>query len=353
MKRRIFVLLLAVLLLGNLALSAAADAYIPPDEGEYFDMCSAYMVNGTCKALNTFLSNFVEMGLAEYSSETTDEELIPAVLKHMELNARYYPKYVKKVTKDGAPYMQITGSHFEERAEHLFGRTISATECPGYDNGKITVSADHYDGPIQVFASVYDCLSLGDELYRVSFDVLRIDKDFSGWYTTAYPNLPWDKLTTLGSGTALVVYGGGKDNDTISTSDFTLVGFEMDAKGIPCMGENLPLGYTEPTEAPTVPEEDILDGGFDIAVEAETEDTPEEGILDGGFDIAVEAETEDAPETPTFRNEKEFEEEEDEEKEPVSDPINITTVLIIILVAAVVLLALLLIVILLVKKKRS
>ena len=329
--RKILALLQSVLLLGSLALSASADAYIPPEPIEGFDMNYAYMENGTCKALNTFISNFAEMGLREFSPDSTDKEVIPAVLKHLELNARFYPKYVKKITRDGDPYMQISGSYFEQRAEFLFGRTISASECPGYQDGKIIVSADHYDGPIQVFASVYGCYPAGDGLYDVSFEVFRIDKDFSGWYTTAYSNLPWDNLTSLGNGNALIAYAGGKTEESISTSDFTLVEFSMDAEGIPCQGANLPEGYVAPTEPPT-----------EAPTEPETE-------------VPTEPVTEEPTEEPSFHNEKEIEpeENEDEEPAPVSGSINITTVLIIILVAAVVLLALLLIVILLVNKKSS
>lgn len=329
--RKILALLLTILLLGSLALSASADAYIPPERVDGFDMNYAYMENGTCKALNTFLSNFAEVGIKEFSSRSTNEEVIPAILKHLELNARFYPKYVKKLTKNGDTYMQISGSYFEQRAEFLFGRTISASECPGYQDGKIIVSADHYDGPISVFASVYGCYPAGEGLYDVYFEVFRIDKDFSGWYTTAYTNLPWDNLTSLGTGNALIAYAGGKTEENISTSDFTLVELSMNVEGIPCQGANLPEGYVAPTEPPT---------------EAPTEEVTE---------APTEAATEEPTEKPTFHIEKELDPEEEEEKEPVSTSgtVNITMVLIIILVAAVVLLALLLIVMLLVKKKSS
>ena len=40
--RKILALLLAVLLLGGLSLSASADAYIPPERVEGFDMNYAY-----------------------------------------------------------------------------------------------------------------------------------------------------------------------------------------------------------------------------------------------------------------------------------------------------------------------
>lgn len=335
MKRKIFALLLAVLLVGNLSLSATADAYIPPEEEVVvgFDMSRAFMKNGTCKALNTYLSNFVEVGLQEYASSDPEDSVIPAVLKHLELNSGYYPKYVKKSTgEDGKPYMRIAGSFFEERAEHLFGKNLSAKDCPGYEDGYIVVSADHFGGPIQVFGSVYDCYHMEGDIYKVYFEAFRIDKDFSGWYSTAHSNLPTEKLTSLGYGHALVRYAGGKTNSNISTSDFSLAEFSMDAEGIPCQGANLPYGYVEPTEPPTEPP-------TEAPTEAETE-------------APTNAPAETEPEKPTLRNEKDDEEEEAFESAD-DTPININNVLIIILVVAVALLALLLIVILLIRKKHS
>ena len=329
MKRKLVALLLALALFAAIPFTAAADAYIPPEPVEGFDMNYAYMENGNCKALNTFLSNFVEMGLAEFSPETYDDELFPAVLKHMELNARYYPKYVKKLTKDGDPYMQISGSHFEERMEHLFGRTVSASQCPGYEDGKIVVSADQYDGPIRGFASVYGCYPAGENLWEVYFEPFRIDTDFSGWYTTAYSNLPWDKITSLGNGYALVQYTGGKTYKSISTSDFTLIEFAMDAENIPCMGANLPYDYAEPTEAPT-------EAPTDAPTEAPTETIPD---------------TPSVPDPTEAKRPSESKPVNKPEKEPEEAGIDITMVLVIILVAAVVLLALVIVIGLLTRKK--
>lgn len=334
MKRRLISLLLVLLLCSVIPLSAAADAYIPPERIDGFDMNYAYMEDGTCKALNVFVSNFAEVGIPAFSEDTPHTHLIAAVLKHLELNAQYYPAYVTQITADdGSPFMRISGEFFEERMEHLFGIYIPATECPGYADGYIEVSADHFGGPIQVFASVYGCYPMGGDVYEVMFDVFRIDTDFSGWYTTAYGNLPWDNLTTLGTGTAIVKYPGGKTNESISTSDFTLLDLQMDVKDLPCRGANVPYGYEEPTEP--------AETAAPTEAEPETEAPTEPSSV---------PETE--PETkPAFRNEKE-EEEEQENPVDADAEISISLVLIILLVVAVVLLALLIIVFLIIKKKQ-
>lgn len=262
MKRKIFALMLAVLMVCTLSLSAAADAYIPPEEPVYgYDILTAHQYNGTCKPLNTFLSNFVEMGLENYYLDTSDEEAIACILKHIELNANYYSGNVSSFTgDDGNTYMRIDGSFFESRMQRLFGRSISAQACPGYEDGYIVVTADHFGGPIEVIANVNSCYEAGGGLYEIFFDVYFIHTDFSGWYTTAYYNLPLDNLTHRGTGRAIISYAGGQTTESISTSHFSLVEWQMDAWGIAGPGDNLPYGYVEetlppeteaPTEAPT------------------------------------------------------------------------------------------------------
>lgn len=253
MKRRILALVLALLLCSAFAVNASADAYIPPSSSPYYDITTAHQENGTCSALNTFLSNFVEVNLQDYTESSDDSVAIAAVLKHLELNAASFSSDVKKQTMDdGSVYMRISTSIFDRRMERLFGKDIPASACPGYEDGKILVSADHFGGPIEVFASVYACNYYDLDLYQVYFDAYYVNQDFSGWYRTAHDNLPQSKITKLGSGVALVRYDGGETESSISTADFTLAEFSMDAQDIPCQGANLPYGYVPPaTEAPT------------------------------------------------------------------------------------------------------
>lgn len=339
MKRRLISLLLVLILCAGLPLSAAADAYIPPERIEGFDMNYAYMEDGNCKALNTFMSNFAEIALKEYTEGLSDAKLYAAVLKHLELNAGYYGGSVTKFTgEDGKTYMRVDGDFFEERMAYLFDRSVSAEDCPGYNDGYIEVSAAHFGGPIQVFANVYGCYPVDDDLYEVYFDVFRVDKDFSGWYTTAYANLPWDNLTSLGFGCAYVRYAGGKTNETILTSDFTLVELTLDAEGIPCQGANLPYEGVEQTQPPET--QAPTEAPTEAETQAPTKPEKEEKVPDT------------QRETKPAREEKDDEPEKELEEEPDFADVDITLVLVIILVAAVVLLSLILIVALLTKKKK-
>lgn len=329
MKQKLLAFLLAVLLLSALPLSAYADAYIPPDEPvDSYDILTAHESNGTCKTLNTYLSNFVEMGLETYYLDTPDQQVIACVLKHIELNAGYYHGDVTKVTgDDGKTYMALTTEIFEQRMQRLFGRDIPAEVCPGFEDGHILVTADHYGGPIQVFASVNACYEVGPDQYDVYFDVYFIHTDFSGWYTTANRNLPLDNLTHRGTGNAIIQYAGGETEESISTSDFSLIEFHMDAWGIAGAGDNVPYNEVEETEPPET--------------EAPTE--PE-----------TEAPTEPETEAPTvpFRDEKDDMDDMDDTEAPQTEAgLSANMILVIILVAAVVLLALVLLFFIRIQKK--
>lgn len=261
MKRRTVSLLLAVLILSANVLCASADAFIPPEYTGY-DITTAHTEDGNCYALNVFLSNFVEIGLEKYDETTTDSEMMAAVLKHLEINAAFFSDDVSQVNgADGKTYMRVSESIFNTRMQKLFGRSIPASNCPGYEDGSILVSAAHFGGPIQVFASVYRCEKESDGIYRAYFDAYFVNQDFSGWHRTANRNLPAEKLTLLGKGEALVSYTAYDTLSSIASSSFSLVELSLDAQGIPCAGANLPYGVEEteppteaPTEAPTEPE---------------------------------------------------------------------------------------------------
>lgn len=331
--RKILAFTLAVVLLAMLSLSASADAYIPPEEPAVgYDILTAHEQSGTCKPLNTFLSNFVEMGLESYYLDTSDEEVIACVLKHIELNANYYSGNVTKRTlDDGKTYMTLTEELFSGRMGWLFGREIPAQNCPGFDAGHITVTADHYGGPIDVIANVNACYRQGEDLYEVFFDVYYIHTDFSGWYTTPYWNMPLDNLTHRGTGRAIVRYAGGQTLDTISTTHFALVEWNMDAWGIAGPGDNLPYGYVEETLPPET----------EAPTEAET------------LPPQTEAPTLPVTVTPTAAAEKELENVAVETApEPEASPISPMTVLVIILVVLVVGLSLALLLVLRRQKKK-
>ena len=291
MKRKIFALILAVVMAAMLPLYASADAYIPPEpvDNEY-DILTAHEHNGICKPLNTYLSNFAEMGLRKYYLDTPDKDVTACILKHIELNAQYYPQDVSKRTlDDGKTYMVISDDLFQSRAAHLFGRDIPAESCPGYEAGSITVTADHYGGPIDIIANVNSCYWAGDDLYEVFFDIYYIQTDFTGWYTTSYKNLPLENLTHRGTGRAIVSYAGGETESSISTSDFSLVEWEADVWGIAGPGDNLPYGYVEetvppPTEAETTPE---TEPAPTAAPENQKDDLPAEAESTNGISSII------------------------------------------------------------------
>lgn len=253
MKRKLLSLVMALLLCASSVLCASADAYIPSDP--YYDILSAHESNGTCSVLNTFLSNFVETGMTHYTQNSPASVVYETVLKHLEVNAQSFSDVKKVNGDDGRTYMKVSEKFFRQRMERLFGQDLPVSNCPGYEDGSILVTASHYGGPIQVFASVYDCEWEYDDVYRVWFDAYLVEEDFSGWYRTTHYELPEEKLSLLGRGEALVTYYGGESVSSISTADFRLVEYSLQLEEpVPCAGANLPYGVEEtepPTETPT------------------------------------------------------------------------------------------------------
>lgn len=253
MKRKILCALMVLVLCLCNVFCASADAYIPQEP--YYDILTAHESNGTCSVLNTFLSNFVETGMTRYAQNSPASVVYETVLKHLEVNAQSFSDVKKVNGDDGRTYMKVSESFFRRRMERLFGRDLPVSDCPGYDSGSILVTASHYGGPIQVFASVYDCTWEYDDVYRVWFDAYLVEEDFSGWYRTTHYELPEEKLSLLGRGDALVRYEGGETVSSVSTADFRLVEYTLNLEApVPCAGANLPYGVEEtepPTESPT------------------------------------------------------------------------------------------------------
>lgn len=338
MQKRILALLLTVLLCASIPLTAYADAYIPPEAYGY-DILTAHEFNNTCKPLNVFLSNFAEIGLPHFAKGETDEEtVVAAVLKHLELNAQYYPNEVSKVDgDDGKTYMKIKKSIFDTRMERLFDMSVDFASLSGYTDGALLVTADHLNGPIQVFASVYAVGDLGGGNYEVLFDVYFIEQDFSGWYTTSHDNLPQNNISRLGGGQAVVYYGGGETVESISTSDFRLVELSMEMSRVPCAGANLPYGYVEPTQPP--------------ATEAPTQ-APTEAPTQAPTDAPEESTRPEKSDDKDLDQEDEREKEDEKDAKKQKSDADINLYLIVILVVAVTLLALVGCFMLILKKRK-
>lgn len=252
--RKILSLALALVLCAVLVVPAGADAWIPPDDHFNYYVQSLPYNSGSCAALNAFLSNYAEANLQHYDSETSDAAVNAMVLKHLELNAGLFGNQVAKVVgEDGRIYMKIAAECFEDRMWKMFDRSIPAQACPGYEDGYITVTAENFGGPIQVFASARDCVYLGNYVYQVWFDVFYVNQNFSNWYGTCYNDLPINKLSHMGSGEALFRFDGSTEQSGFTSTDFSLAWFDMDAPGIPCTNANepyMPAPQTEPTQPP-------------------------------------------------------------------------------------------------------
>lgn len=256
--KRLLTLGLALLLAAAFPMTVAADVWIPPDDNVNEALLMSPYFENDCKAINAFVSNYVEANLKEYSDETPDSTVIAVTLKHLELNEGLFGSDVTKITgEDGRTYMKVSASIFETRAQKLFGRTISARNCPGYEDGSIIVSADNFGGPIRVFGSVDYLNYIGNGVYDLQFTVYYVPGGVTDEYSVPYMDIIDRGYRELGTGYA-VLYFNDPAKTSFRTADFQLLDFHMDAEGIPCTDANLPMERQEQssnsTDGPTEPE---------------------------------------------------------------------------------------------------
>ena len=254
--RNITALVLLLCLAVMLPMTARADAWIPPDNNYNEDLMYFMLYGGNCYGFNAFLSNYAEANVRFFDADSSDEEAMQHLLKHIELNAKLFGSQVSQFTgEDGKPYMRVAESLLQTRMQALFGRTVDFTTHPGYQDGTVVVSAEHYDGPIEDFATANHIDYLGDGVYIVYFQVFKVTGTLDNWYGTYYYELPDDQVKELGTGTATFYYVGSDENTNYRSTDFALISFSMDARGIGCTTPNVPYGAAEPTipetEAPT------------------------------------------------------------------------------------------------------
>ena len=68
MCKRILTMVLALLLAAAFPVSVAADVWIPPDDNVNETLLMSPYFQNDCKALNAFVSNYVEANLREFNS---------------------------------------------------------------------------------------------------------------------------------------------------------------------------------------------------------------------------------------------------------------------------------------------
>lgn len=263
--RRFLCFAFACLFVFSAAVSASADAWIPPDDNS----CNENLLNSCnmqeqCRALNVFVSNYIEAGVCNYYPgmsaasaypELNDPIAYLATLKHFELNPAAYLGDVSAFEEDGKTYMKVSGSAFERRAYTLFGAILSAEDCPGYQSeGIIIVSAENFNAELSVFASVSQVFHHFNEYYSAQFDVFEAPDGVTRKYNTPYFELP-DNLNKIGSGSIWFYYYGDPSVDTFSPTDFELSQISANVTGtIPYSNENEPYERTFISAGPIIEE---------------------------------------------------------------------------------------------------
>ena len=252
--KKLLCLTLVLLLCSALVLPAAADVWFPLDDEVNQNLVDSPENDGGCYALNVFLSNYAETQLLYFDEQSTVEDAFPALLKHFELNPGAYEGSVASfVGADGQTYMKIDGEKFESRMLDLFCLSISAADCPGYEDGYIVVSAENYGAPLTVYASAVSCSIIGHNQYFVTFEIYQTDSGVSDKYAIANCNLPDDRDELIGEGVARFYYYGSTEETEFHPYDFILAEYDQreSYQEKPYANENLPHDESKPTSAVT------------------------------------------------------------------------------------------------------
>ncbi|MBQ4562045.1 MAG: hypothetical protein IJA55_06970 [Clostridia bacterium] len=282
MKKIITVLITMLILFSCTLLPICADAWIPPDDTVNENLLT--LSDSARKAVNIFLSNYIETGIISFDSSSGNDVVVSSMLKHFELNADAYKGSVNSGVSPYGKYMMIKGTQFENRTKVIFGRNISASSLEGYNNGWIYATAENYNTPVRCFASVKQIDYNENGEYVASFAIFASSSSIENLYGVSYYKLDKSGLTLLGEGYCHFIYLNSTATK-FAASDFTLMSIDCDRYTVPhdtpctpCDPDGSPLGVepgvetapviteTVPVESETVPETTTV---------AVTETTPE------------------------------------------------------------------------------
>ena len=291
---------ISALILSVSFIFAFGDAYEPPDSFSNIEL-GVGRNEDINKVVSKFISNFSEAGFTDYDSSSGKTLINKFVLKHFELNANAYKDSVKVKTDDaGQRYMIIDADQFEHTAKRFFGLNVSASDCPGYSGGKITVTADNANAVIKI-ASVLDTTNTGagtwyngNYQYECEFMVYRsYSASVSNLYGSTFVIEPDDFGELLYKGSAVFEYHGDSEKSEFNTWDFTLVSY--DVEGSPeansgYLGDNVPYVSDSKTGETKESAKETEESGTTLA-EGTTEAKPD-GEKAGSIDEKIENEAE-------------------------------------------------------------
>lgn len=227
------------------AVSAAAFAAAP-----------ALQSGNTPRTVSLFLSNFIETGLTYYNDSVPDASVAAAVLKHIEINAAQFSDGVTvRTDANGQRYMQVSAEKFLQRARDMFARSLKASECPGYANGVITVTADGANAPVNILATPDSAPVLRqDGFYQVTFTVFSITGGSPSALYGYTSDVSADRATAVATGQCVFDYTGKADAKELNSYDFTVISYQTAGSFSPVtgvFGDNLP--YTPGGASATLP----------------------------------------------------------------------------------------------------
>ncbi len=227
--KKLAILFLALILCIAMPISAAADAIIYDPSKVNENLIECPINEGDCKAINVFLSNLVEANVVKYEYNNIEykQVAIAGTLKHFELNGPLYAQVSSSKDPEGRTYMAIGADTFEKKLKQIFNTVIKASDCPGYKDGKIYVTAENFAAPINVFASVHLIQPIDDGTYKAFFYVYKASSELTNRYSTPHYLLPTENLERIAQGNCIFRFNGSLSQTSFSTSDFSVMRFNL------------------------------------------------------------------------------------------------------------------------------
>ncbi len=226
--KKLFSLVLALLLCCALSVSAFADVWIPPtDDGGYCEALVQLAFNKEeAEAFNRFAGEYLSAGLEGFDKSTTDEEVAAAVVRMILQHPERYEGVISSYDSSGV--VGISAEAFAACAEEKFGRTLRAEDYYTLREHRFLVTAsDTGSGETpHRFVSASAGFYNGDRTYHFMFELYETTADPETCYALEDP-LDAENAEFVGYFYLDLYYSGDIEATTIQTSDLTVTGFDM------------------------------------------------------------------------------------------------------------------------------
>ncbi|MBR0536588.1 MAG: hypothetical protein IJK40_00410 [Clostridia bacterium] len=231
MKYAASVVICLSLSLGILVFPYAEEA---PTTDEYWNRTLLYEEDGR-RLIGEFLTSFASIGMESFArTDASEDTYTRYVLKSFELYADTYESGVAVRTDEkGRQFLRVSAQQFEQQTGRLFHQQIPAENVQGYEDGYITVSAQHANGDVPLMAVTDTVVYLNNRLYEATFTVWQLSGEEGGTEAVYDPDRLSDDAKELTQGSCVFFYSGSTDQTQIDPWDLQLEGYRLNESVLP------------------------------------------------------------------------------------------------------------------------